>query len=304
MTRSQMLPTRVNSLTEPSEIACSRRAPAAPLDYIKHRHEATVRWLEFQPPPGVRVSIPHQRNLGVRESRGDIIVFTDAGCRPLPGWLACLVAALRQDESVVAGIHQDPSGAGLYDLPREEILKVKYVRESPTLNYAFRREVFDAVGGFDETFAYGSDVDFCWRLIDIGYRIRLIPDAIVQHDWGTPQRQRRRSYMYGKARAHLYRKHRARRMHVLRDDPMVVVSAVLARAAAHAGFSFVPIASSYTSVAQQVPWGNPGACRPSVVRCRRSSGTHSTMKVLALPREETNPYHFAVHGDASTWRAG
>ena len=116
-----------------------------------------------------------------------------------------------------------PVGRGLYELPPEEILKVEYLRESPTLNFAFRREVFDAVGGFDETFAYGSDVDFCWRLIDIGYRIRLIPDAIVQHDWGTPQRQRRRSYMYGKARAHLYRKHRARRMHVLRDDPMVVV---------------------------------------------------------------------------------
>lgn len=213
---------QMNSLTEPSEIVVVD-ASSGRLDYIRHRHEATVRWLEFQPPPGVRVSIPHQRNLGVRESRGDIIVFTDAGCRPLPGWLERLVAALRQDESVVAGIHQDPSGAGLYDLPREEIPKVKYVSESPTLNYAFRREVFDAVGGFDETFAYGSDVDFCWRLIDIGYRIRLVPDAIVQHDWGTPQRQRRRSYMYGKARAHLYRKHRARRKQVLRDDPVVVV---------------------------------------------------------------------------------
>ena len=213
---------QMNSLTEPCEIVVVD-ASSGRLDYIRLRHQATVRWLEFQPPPGVRVSIPHQRNLGVRESGGDIIVFTDAGCRPLPGWLALLVTPLQQDESVVAGIHQDPSGVGLYDLPRDEILKVKYVRESPTLNYAFRREVFDAVGGFDETFAYGSDVDFCWRLIDMGYRIRLVPDAIVQHDWGTPQRQRRRSYVYGKARAHLYRKHRARRKHVLRNDPMVVV---------------------------------------------------------------------------------
>ena len=79
------------------------------------------------------------------------------------------------------------------------------------------------VGGFDENFAYGSDMDFCWRLTDVGYRIRCVPDAIVEHDWGTPRRNRRRSYMYGKARAHLYLKHRGQRKHMPRNDPMCVV---------------------------------------------------------------------------------
>ena len=41
--------------------------------------------------------------------------------------------------------------------------------------------------------------------------------------WGTRRRQLRRSYVYGKARARLYRKHRRGLMHVLRRDPMVVV---------------------------------------------------------------------------------
>ena len=79
------------------------------------------------------------------------------------------------------------------------------------------------MGGFDESFTYGSDVDFTWRLSDMGYRIRRVPDAIIQHDYGTPRRQRQRSYVYGKARARLYRKHRARRKYVLRDDPIAVV---------------------------------------------------------------------------------
>ena len=66
-------------------------------------------------------------------------------------------------------------------------------------------------------------MDFSWRLIAAGYRIRSVPTAIVRHDWGTWRRQLRRSYLYGKARARLYRKHRPGLMHVLRNDPIVVV---------------------------------------------------------------------------------
>ena len=124
---------------------------------------------------------------------------------------------------MTAGVSQGLSGEILYELPPEQAGENTYLREAPTLNLAFRREVFDAVDGFDESFTYGSDVDFTWRLNDMGYRIRRVPDAIIRHDYGTPRRQRQRSYMYGKARARLYRKHRARRRYVLRDDPIAVV---------------------------------------------------------------------------------
>jgi GT2 family glycosyltransferase len=90
-------------------------------------------------------------------------------------------------------------------------------------NLAFRRAAFDAVGGFDESFAYGSDVDFSWRLVDAGYRIRTVPEAIIRHDWGRSRRQIRRSYLYGKARMRLYKKHRSRLRNVLTTDPMVIV---------------------------------------------------------------------------------
>ena len=110
----------------------------------------------------------------------------------------------------------------LYDRQAGKPCESRYLTECSTINLAFRREVFDAIGGFDEGFAYGSDVDFSWRLTDAGYRIRSVPDAVVRHDWGRWRRQLRRSYVYGKARVRLYRKHRARLRHVLRNDPMVV----------------------------------------------------------------------------------
>lgn len=210
------------SLDEPGEIVVID-ASSGRLDDIRKRHEPTVRWVDFQQPAGVRVSIPHQRNVGVHEAAGDIIVFTDAGCRPRPGWLERLVAPLRADDHVTAGVSQDLDGKVQYELPPERAGEATYLRESPTLNFAFRRAAFDAVGGFDESFQYGSDVDFSWRLNDTGYRIRCVPDAIIQHDYGNPRRQRRRAYMYGKARVRLYRKHRARRGQMFRNDPIMIV---------------------------------------------------------------------------------
>jgi glycosyltransferase involved in cell wall biosynthesis len=194
------------------------------LDQIKRRHETEVQWIKFEQPPGVRISIPHQRNAGVLAAQGDIIVFTDAGCRPEPQWLARIIAPLLKDEHVTAGLTLATLGSStLYDDGARQAMKSRYLAECSTINLAFHREAFEAVGRFDESFAYGSDVDFAWRLSDRGYRIRSVPDAVVRHDWGGRRRQIRRSYVYGKARMRLYRKHHARLRHVLQRDPTAVI---------------------------------------------------------------------------------
>jgi GT2 family glycosyltransferase len=217
---------QVAGLDEPGEVVVVD-ASAGRLDHIKQRHEAQVRWIDFEPPAGVRVSIPHQRNIGVRSANGDIIVFTDAGCLPNEGWLERMVAPLRQGENAVAGTSLDLSGAVMF--PTAHIGRVghaadaSYLVECPTLNFGFRRAAYDALGGFDESFAYGSDVDFTWRLNDAGHRVLYVPEASLRHDYGASRRQNRRSYLYGKARARLYRKHRARRLSILRSDPIAVV---------------------------------------------------------------------------------
>jgi cellulose synthase/poly-beta-1,6-N-acetylglucosamine synthase-like glycosyltransferase len=214
---------QARSLGEAAEIVVVD-ASEGRLDYIRDQHAHAVRWMQFQPVPGVRISIPHQRNAGVRAASGDLIVFTDAGCGVDPGWLGHLTRPLisaREHVASGATLGSAP-GRGLYDQPPASRTG-QYLTECSTINLAFTRAAFDAVGGFDESFAYGSDVDFSWRLIDAGYRILSVPDAVVRHDWGDFSRQLRRSYRYGKARVRLYRKHRARLRHVLRSDPMVVV---------------------------------------------------------------------------------
>jgi glycosyltransferase involved in cell wall biosynthesis len=192
------------------------------LDYIRMRHEMKVRWVQFVQPPEVSVTIPHQRNVGVREATGEIIVFIDAACQPQQGWLARLVAPLFQGEHFVEGLVLSPQGDARQKWIdwqiKGENRESDYLRECGSANIALRRDVFDAVGGYDEGFTYGSDVDFSWRAVDAGYRIRWAPDAAIRHDWGTWRRQLRRNYVYGKARVRLYRKHRARLKYALRYD--------------------------------------------------------------------------------------
>ena len=188
------------------------------LDTIRAAHPE-CRWIDFVKPRAVTVSIPHQRNQGVTEARGEVIVFTDSGCLPAEAWASHLIAPIVAGaESVTSGRTLGSGRVDMYDALGAEA--PPYVDEAPTINIAFTRESFDRVGGFDESFAYGSDVDFSWRLRDAGYRIRTVPEAVVKADWGSELRQLRRAWGYGRARARLYAKHRSRLRMALRSDPV------------------------------------------------------------------------------------
>jgi hypothetical protein len=160
---------------------------------VQHGHP-DVRWIDFVTGPGPATTIPHQRNAGVAAARGEIVVFIDAGCTPHEEWLANLLRPIvehGESESLLAHAGDAPSPNGTY------------VAEAATLNLAVHRSVFQRVGGFDESFAYGSDLDFTWRAVEAGERIKLAGDAVVSHDWGTWQRQLRRGRHYGQAKARL-----------------------------------------------------------------------------------------------------
>ena len=177
------------------------------LDDIRLSHE-WVRWIDYAQPLGARTTIPHQRNIGVRLAEGDIIVFTDSGCLPEDGWLERLLAPIVEEGEFVSCGPARAIGKSVYSgLNRWGNANANYVPMATTINLAFRREAFEAVGGFDESFGSAEDVDFTWRLTDCGYRLRWVKDAVVGHDWGTPKRQLRRAFFYGKGGCRLLKKH-------------------------------------------------------------------------------------------------
>jgi GT2 family glycosyltransferase len=158
-------------------------------------------------PPGIRV-VPGPgrgsyaaRNAGVEEARGAWLLFTDADCRPRPGWLAAYAAAA-VPETLLAGpvrmIGSDrPGPCEVFDLVRG-IPQERYVRHgyAATANLAVPAAAFRALGGFDAARRSGGDAEFCRRAMRAGHGLRFVPEAGVDHlaraTWGELTRKARR----------------------------------------------------------------------------------------------------------------
>ena len=61
----------------------------------------------------------------------------------------------------------------------------------------FSREVYDKIGGLDESyFMYGEDIDFSWRIHTAGYRNFYLPTAHIIHYKGESTRKGSMNYVY------------------------------------------------------------------------------------------------------------
>lgn len=192
--------------------------------YPKMKSRLPLRWIKYDP-KGKQYTIPEQRNEGVNQAKGDIIVFIDASCVPEKNWLTELVRPINEEhEQLVMGRTGSIGKPTLYDGYYDKLRDTMYVDEAPTVNLAIARDVFETVGVFDEDLEYGSDIDFTWRAIDKGYSIRYQPSAFVVHNWGDGKDELRRTILYGKARARLLTKHiRTRWKDLFRKDAYVLL---------------------------------------------------------------------------------
>ncbi|MBD6618804.1 glycosyltransferase [Komarekiella sp. 'clone 1'] len=131
------------------------------------------------------------RNTGIRAATGEIVVFTDADCRPQPQWLESLIQPFVNPEVViVAGEIVALPGKTLLEqhANRQETLSQKHTLHhsfrpyGQTANLAIRRIALEKVGLFRPYLTSGGDADMCWRILleNIG-RLEFAPEAIVQH---------------------------------------------------------------------------------------------------------------------------
>lgn len=131
------------------------------------------------------------RNTGAKSARGRWLLFTDADCRPDPGWLTAIVAEVGRLDgkmSLLAGPVEVRSGAPspnifeIYDMVRG-IPQARYVRRgyAATANLAVPTALFHQMGGFDGQRLSGGDAEFCRRAGAEGAQLRFLPAAIVHH---------------------------------------------------------------------------------------------------------------------------
>ena len=76
-----------------------------------------------------------------------------------------------------------------------------------SFNMGIRREVYQELGGFSKM-RFGEDIDFSYRILDAGYKTRLLPEAWVWHKRRTDFRKFfRQVYNSGIARINLEKRH-------------------------------------------------------------------------------------------------
>ena len=171
---------------------------------IQAKHGSWITWDQF--PYSNRRTTPEQRNRGLELANGNLIVFIDANCVPGPNWLKAIVTTLSNGEDIVCGPVLDSSKTNLVHYA-PSLEKGQYIGVCTTISVGLTRRVIDSIGNFDTTFSWGQDVDFFWRATTAGFKIYYDPQVVISHDWGDRKEQLSRAFDYGKARAHLFKKH-------------------------------------------------------------------------------------------------
>jgi GT2 family glycosyltransferase len=148
---------------------------------------------------------PSARNLGLRHAGGEIVAFIDADGFATPEWLGEVVEAFGDDlqiGGVASTVFFDHNplvinGAGgivnrqgwAADLSMNESYEEARIALEALYpmgcGMALRREALERVGPFDDRMLnYYDDVDYGTRLWRAGYRVKVAPDAWIDHGFG------------------------------------------------------------------------------------------------------------------------
>ena len=169
--------------------------------------DASVSMVETEY-PGVRVltlssnlGFAGGNNAGARVARGRRLAFLNNDTVPRPGWSRWLSDALQRSDAAMATARivmlddperVDSAGDGYlraggafkhgHGGTAADAARSRDVFGACGAAFMIRRELFEAVGGFDEDFfMVYEDVDLSYRLQLGGHRCRYVAEAVVEH---------------------------------------------------------------------------------------------------------------------------
>lgn len=186
---------------------------------MKKERGCEIRYIQ-----STSVGVGAGRNLGIASARYDLLVFIDDDMFVEPDWFSQMVEAVVNagpcnviTGQVLSGESEVPGGTAPSTkkdhqpaIYRGRIgMDVLY-----TGNMGAFKSAFDEVGMFDERLGPGTafpaaeDNDLGFRLLEQGYSIRYIPDAIVYHRaWRSKSESLSLEWRYGVGRGAYYAKH-------------------------------------------------------------------------------------------------
>ena len=229
--RCQSLPTALESIAQ-SQVADAHLWEVVVVDNnSKDRTRDVVEEFIQRYPGRFRYVFERQQgksnalNTGIRESFGDVLAFMDDDVVVDTAWLQTITAILQKSEWCGAGGRILPERSftppawlsldGKYALAPLAIFdlgtEAGEMHEPPFgTNMAFRREVFEKIGGFRTDLGpcpgseiRGEDTEFGDRALAAGLRLWYEPSAIVYHSISDQRLQKKYflAWWYDKARS-------------------------------------------------------------------------------------------------------
>lgn len=140
---------------------------------------------------GVRIeqrggaNIPQGRNAAISLTDCEAIAVTDGGCVLEPRWLEALAAAIERGADVAMGFYAAEARSrferlmSCLNLPdADEVDPERFMPSSRSV--AFRRDVWERVGGYPEWLPIGEDMHFDLEVVRSGATRRFVPEAMVR----------------------------------------------------------------------------------------------------------------------------
>lgn len=147
------------------------------------RHSVDLRVVEATD----RAGEPHARNVGLAAARGRYILYCDADDHVAADWVSSLAAALETSHYATGPIDMstlNPSwiantrGRTVVDGRSTMYELVPYAHGC---NMGFRRETLVTLGGFDESYLAGCDLDIAIRMWESGHELHFCDGATVHY---------------------------------------------------------------------------------------------------------------------------
>jgi glycosyltransferase involved in cell wall biosynthesis len=141
-----------------------------------------VTWVRLLIEPGTNIA--RGRNVAVRAASHDTIAVSDADCVLAPDWLERLLVPLERGADVSMGLYRpltrtffEACAAAISIKEPDEVDPGTFMPSARSV--AFRREAFEAGGGYPEWLNLGEDMylNHSWR--DLGLRMELADGAVV-----------------------------------------------------------------------------------------------------------------------------
>lgn len=127
------------------------------------------------------------RNTGVKNSKGDILVFLDSDVRITKQWqssISQVIKELRHEPNQITGFRCMPPENGFWiNTYWFKLMTVstsnQYINSGHLIT---TKALFDNINGFNEELRTGEDYDFCQRALKLGAAITPNPSLITVHD--------------------------------------------------------------------------------------------------------------------------